>query len=145
SKIKSGSKYSSLTKTITINILNFNYLEFENYHTINSICEDKSKKRLTDILQIHFIELPKFIKVNKNLQDPLERWLTFLVNPEDEALEEIEMVEDKIKKAHETLEYLSQDEETVILARLREKAIMDEASRLEGAREEGIKEGIKEG
>ncbi|WP_461207932.1 PD-(D/E)XK nuclease family transposase, partial [Clostridium sp. DL1XJH146] len=25
SKIKSGSKYSSLTKTITINILNFNY------------------------------------------------------------------------------------------------------------------------
>ena len=36
---------------------------------------------------------------------------------------------------------VSGDKETVLLAQMREKAIMDEQSRLKGARQEGIKEG----
>lgn len=55
------------------------------------------------------------------------------------------MTDSKIKKAHEVLDYLSEDEEVIRLAELRKKKIMDEISRLEGAKEEGKKEGKKEG
>ncbi|GAA0181015.1 hypothetical protein SH2C18_36080 [Clostridium sediminicola] len=55
------------------------------------------------------------------------------------------MADPKIKKAHDILDYLSEDEETIRLAELRKKKIMDEISRLEGAKEEGLKEGREEG
>lgn len=50
-----------------------------------------------------------------------------------------------IKKAEEELEYLSGDEETKRLAFLRDKAIRDEISLKEGAKEEGRREGIQKG
>ena len=61
------------------------------------------------------------------------------MNPENKDMEAIEMSEPAIKKAHDILNYLSSDKETVRLAELRQKAIFDEISRLEGAEEEGIK------
>lgn len=145
SQIKSGSKYSDLKKTITINLLNFDYLPYENFHSNHHLYEDTNKAMLSDILEIHFIELKKFSKVKKDINNPLHRWLLFLTNPEDEILEEIEMADSKIKKAHEVLDYLSEDEEVIRLAELRKKKIMDEISRLEGAKEEGKKEGEEEG
>ncbi|WP_428865120.1 Rpn family recombination-promoting nuclease/putative transposase [Clostridium sediminicola] len=145
SQIKSGSKYSDLKKTITINLLNFDYLQYDNFHSNHHIYEDTNKLILSDILEIHFIEIPKFLRNKKDFNNPLHRWLIFLANPEDEVLEEIEMADPKIKKAHDILEYLSEDEETIRLAELRKKKIMDEISRLEGAKEEGLKEGREEG
>ena len=54
-----------------------------------------------------------------------------------------------VKKAEEELEYLNSDEEEKELARLREKAIRDEAAAMAGAirrgREEGKAEGLEEG
>ena len=54
-----------------------------------------------------------------------------------------------VKKAEEELEYLNSDEEEKELARLREKAIRDEAAAMAGAirrgREEGKAEGLAEG
>lgn len=100
---------------------------------------------LSDILEIHFIELKKFSKIKKDINNPLHRWLLFLINPEDKVLEEIEMADPKIKKARGVLNYLSEDEEVIRLAELRKKKIMDEISRLEGAKEEGKKEGKREG
>ena len=50
------------------------------------------------------------------------------------------MVDNKyVKKAEKELEYLSGDEETRRLAELREKAIRDEVSSINGARKEGEK------
>ena len=50
------------------------------------------------------------------------------------------MVDNKyVKKAEKELEYLSGDEETRRLAELREKAIRDEVSNINGARKEGEK------
>lgn len=55
---------------------------------------------LTDILEIHFIEMVKFLKTQIDINNPLHRWLLFLANPEDKILEEIEMADPKIKRAH---------------------------------------------
>lgn len=50
-----------------------------------------------------------------------------------------------LKKALDTLEYLSQDEETRRLYEERQKYLHDEASMLQGAKEEGKAEGIAVG
>ncbi|MDP4144934.1 MAG: Rpn family recombination-promoting nuclease/putative transposase [Bacillota bacterium] len=145
SQIKKGGKYRELQKTITINILNFDYIDIEKFHTTYHLYEDEIKKMLTDILEVHFIEIPKFIKEQPNERDALHRWLMFLIKPNKAVLEVIEMADPAIRKAHNVLEILSRDPETIRLAELRAKAIMDEMDNIEGAREEGKREGREEG
>lgn len=53
----------------------------------------------------------------------------------------LEAKDEKIAKATKVLNLLSSDPETVRLAELREKAIWDEVSRMNGARAEGIQQG----
>lgn len=144
SQIKKGENYKNLNKTITINILNFNYIDSRKYHTTYHLYEDDEKTILTDILEIHFVELPKFIEENPKLNNSLNRWLAFLTKPEKGILEVVEMGEPAIRKAITVLDMLSRDPETVRLAELRMKRILDEKSMIEGAKEEGRAEGIIE-
>nr|WP_250648856.1 Rpn family recombination-promoting nuclease/putative transposase [Clostridium zeae] len=141
-QIKKGENYKNLNKTITINILNFNYIDSKKYHTTYHLWEDEEKTKLTDILEIHFIELPKFLDENPELNNSLNMWLAFLTKPEKGVSE---MGEPAIRKAITVLDMLSRDPETVRLAELRMKQILDEKSMVEGAREEGKIEGIAEG
>ncbi|WP_260865684.1 Rpn family recombination-promoting nuclease/putative transposase [Paenibacillus xylanexedens] len=54
-------------------------------------------------------------------------------------------LEPALKKAMSVLEFLSQDEQARQQYEARQKFLRDEASMIEGAREEGLKKGIKEG
>ncbi len=64
------------------------------------------RKMITDKLQLHYIQLPKFREKCKRISSKLEEWLTFI---ENENLEEIKMINNKyVKKAEEELEYLTQ-------------------------------------
>jgi predicted transposase/invertase (TIGR01784 family) len=137
-QIKRGASYKDLNRTITINILNFDYLESEKYHNIYHLFEDELKTKLTNLMEIQFVELPKFLRQQPELNNSLDGWLTFLVNPNKEG---IDMAEPVIRKALTVLDMLGRDPETVRLAELRMKRILDEKSMLEGAKEEGIKEG----
>lgn len=76
-----------------------------------------------------------------NIDTNLHKWLTFLTNPRDNTLTE----DPVISKAIKVLDSLSNDPETVRLAELRMKKILDERSMLAGAREEARKKGLKEG
>lgn len=144
-QIKKGENYKALNKTITINILNFNYIESEKYHTAYHIYEDSEKTMLTDTLEIHFVELPKFLDEQPELNSSLNRWLTFLTRSEKDVMEVAEMGEPAIKKAITVLDMLSRDPETVRLAELRMKKILDEKSLVEGAKTEARAEGKAEG
>ncbi len=51
----------------------------EQYHSVFHLWEDAHKGcKLTDILEIHFLELPKFRKARPDLGKPLDRWLIFI-------------------------------------------------------------------
>lgn len=50
----------------------------------------------------------------------------------------------EIKEAMDVLYNISGDKELIQLAEMRDKAIRDEKSRLQGARDEGIKQGAKD-
>lgn len=147
-QLKPGNAFDELKKTITINILDFDYIEgIEKYHTTYHLREDEFKDNiLTDVLEIHFLEIPKFEKKHEpNFQNPLERWLLFIDNPSEEVLDMIEEHDPAIKKANSVLDYLANDKETMRLYELREKAIHDEVTRLEGAKREGHEKGMQEG
>ncbi|WP_160687602.1 Rpn family recombination-promoting nuclease/putative transposase [Clostridium sp. C2-6-12] len=145
SQLVKGEDYACLNKTVTINILNFNYLDDENFIKKYGLFEKESKKPLTDLLEYIFIELPKFTETNKDYNNKLHKWLTFLSNPTGKEIEEFMKTDGEIKEAMDVLYKISGDKEAIMLAEMREKAIMDEQSRLKGAREEGIKEGREEG
>ncbi|WP_254438381.1 hypothetical protein [Paenibacillus sp. DCT19] len=54
-------------------------------------------------------------------------------------------LEPALKKAMSVLEFLSQDEQARQQYEARQKFLRDEASMIEGAREEGLKKGMEEG
>jgi predicted transposase/invertase (TIGR01784 family) len=61
SQLGSGENYKILPRTVTINILRFEYLEKEeNFHNAYRFKNIKNSNELTDVMEIHFIELPKF-------------------------------------------------------------------------------------
>lgn len=139
-----------MNRTVTINILNFNYLKGENFIKKYALFEKETKELLTDLLEFIFIELPKFklfgekhkvINENKEYNEKLYKWLAFLSNPTGKETEEFMKTDGEIKEAMDVLYKISGDKEAVILAEMREKAMMDEQSRLNGARREGRREG----
>jgi predicted transposase/invertase (TIGR01784 family) len=145
--VKSGKSYHHLKRTITINLLDFSFLDIERFHSTFHIYEDHVKNyMLTDVLEIHFIEFPKFRKLAKNLSDPLHRWLLFLEEklPQDQ-LEELVQMDPVIKKAEERLEWLSSDELSRQLYEARENSLIEYNSKMRDAREEGIELGIEQG
>ena len=167
-EIHEGQDYNKLNKTILILIADFeldNLKDIPKSHTKWEIKEEEfSKKVLTEMLELHIIELPKLIKALDNEQidknDKLQIWAKFLLYPEKVGEEDMKENED-IKEAKNELSKIQQDERERELARLRMKHIMDEKAikqyanevgkeegRREGLKEgkkEGIKEGIKEG
>jgi len=60
-QLRQGSEYAVLRQCITINALDFRYLDSKAYHTTFHIREDRSGAQLTDVLEIHFVELPKLM------------------------------------------------------------------------------------
>lgn len=140
-----GDNYNQLNKTITINILDFDYINDEKFHSSYHLYEDITKKLLSDIVEIHFIELKKFEKSKKDYNNKLHRWLSFLINPEGKEIDIMKKEDTEIKEAMDVLYNISGDKELIQLAEVRDKAIRDEKSRLQGARDEGREEGIKEG
>ncbi len=160
--MQKGMPYTDLSKTITINILNSRFLhETELFHTTFHLYEDQEQFPLTDVLEIHFMEIPKLMekweqrKVNPH-NNGLERWL-LLLEADDHVeirreLEAIAVQDPVMKQAFEAWEDLSRDEKKWVEYESRRKAILDEIAavreaeiRQQKAREEGLAEGREEG
>lgn len=135
--------YKENNKTITINILEFNIFKEGPYHEKCKIRRDYNREVLTEDLEMHFIQIPKCEKTD--VKTKLDEWVQFIGNISEEGVKKAMEKNKEIKKANEELEYLSGDEEARRIAELREKAIRDEVTNLEGAREEGEKIGLEKG
>lgn len=156
SQLQKGMPYSSLHKTITINLLNFvMFPEYEAFHTTGILWNQEQQKLLSDDIEVHIVEIPKLMqqwreeKVNP-WEDSFVRWLLLLPANEDEhltqTLEDIAMNRDPIlQKAMNKWERMSQDSSFRQAYEAREKALMDEAAKFAHAEQQGIKKGIKKG
>ncbi|WP_415306398.1 Rpn family recombination-promoting nuclease/putative transposase, partial [Clostridium perfringens] len=158
-QIQNRDNYSKLERTVCINILNFKYLKNDKYHNAYRLKEITSNEELTDLQEIHFIELPKFNEIgNKEnvdveKMDALEKWLEFLVEPESNTVRQLELSNEEIKLAKSELYRLSMDSKEREQYNMREKAIYDRISALENAEAKGkierelelIKESLNQG
>ena len=149
-----GEDYKELNKTIAIGILNFEYFkEIKEYHTVWKMTEQKNKNKTLEEQEIHFIELPKFLKSKINIDNKLEQWLLFIDYSRKELLKMAEEKNKIIKEANVEYEYLTGDEELRRIAFLKRKYELDYNSGISYAKreaekkgeEKGIKKGIKKG
>lgn len=147
-QIQNRDNYSKLERTVCINILNFKYLKNDKYHNAYRLKEITSNEELTDLQEIHFIELPKFNEIgnkeyveNVEKMDALEKWLEFLVEPESNTVRQLELSNEEIKLAKSELYRLSMDSKEREQYNMREKAIYDRISALENAEAKGKREG----
>lgn len=151
-QIKNRENYNKLERTICINILNFKYLDNDRYHNLYRLKEIKTNEELTNLQEIHFIELPKFNEIGNKEEiedikklDSLERWLEFLIEPESNTVRQLELSDEVIKQAKTELYRLSVNSKEREMYYMREKAIYDEISALENAEKKGIEKGIEQG
>ena len=157
--IKAGQDYRELPNAIAINIINFQFLETENFHTVFHLREDNEHSLvLTDALEIHFLDMVKYRRQQRTVRpkvcgrrkdmenEPLHRWLAWLdENSPPELIAEVVGTDDTIKAAQERLVYVTGDDEAIRAYEMRQMALSDLTSYKNFAREEGLKEGREEG
>lgn len=135
-----GEDYSLLANVIAINIVNFDAVKADDFHTVFHLWEDTNREcLLTDALGIHFIDVKKFNDLpEKNiLNDPLHRWLTFFdQNISDDLLKELVDMDAAIYKANEKMTFLANDKEVLRLYNMREMAQIDYNSGMKKVRDE---------
>lgn len=144
-ELKAGEDYTNAKRTIAINILDYEIFEEGPYHEIATLRREYKNTVLTDRIEFHFIQIPKFLK-EKNLKGTkLEQWLNYISQKNEEVVRMAIEKNEEIKKANDDYEYLTGEEAERRLAFLREKAIRDEINNLNGSRQEGIEIGMKKG
>ena len=85
---KEGEPYTSLTRCITINLVSQGFKLNDQVHSVYSILEQKNHQLLTDLLEIHFLNLSAAQKMTIQ-QEPIEKkqklihWLRF-INTDDQ-------------------------------------------------------------
>ena len=137
-----GEDYRNIKKIILINILGYNmFKKYDEYiHKTAIVLDEHREEIVIDNIEWWFIELPKFRKKHKNINNKIEQWLLFL---DDEEKELVKMAEEKnqtLQKAREEMNYLTGDAAVRRLAELREIWELDYNSDINYAKDEGKRE-----
>lgn len=146
SQLAKGDNYGQLNKVIGIIIIDYELQKTKEVKRLSTkwkIKEVSTGKEieLTDVLELHIIEIPKAKKILQEEPDnELAQWVMFINNPNESEVSRIMEENKEIEEAMSELEKLSKDRELRRVAELREKAIRDEKNGLRHAREEGIEE-----
>ena len=143
-QLNEGEDYNVLKRTICINILNFKYLKTRKYHSGYRLKEIYSNEELTNVAEIHFIEIPK-LEEGTDEKDLLVAWIEFLKDPESEKVRSLEMSIEEIREAKDELIRMSNDDTQREIYEMRAKTLKDKISALNQAERKGIEKGIKKG
>jgi predicted transposase/invertase (TIGR01784 family) len=144
-QLQEGVSYLKLKKTITINIVNFKLLENEELHNIFQLKNIESNQQLTDLLEIHFLELSKIDRVQQKESNAIVKWAKFIAGlPQEEWLGFSEN-NPGLKQAFASLRYFYQDKTARYLYEAQLKGIRDNLSAISSHKERGRAEGLAEG
>jgi predicted transposase/invertase (TIGR01784 family) len=127
--LDASENYRSLPDVIAINIVDFDYIPLDDFHTSFHLREDRNPDyTLTGAVEIHFLNMVRFRKLrNKDIRtNILHRWLLYLDDATpSELIEEIIKMDTTIERTNERIAFLSQDEDTLRVYELRQKARLD--------------------
>jgi predicted transposase/invertase (TIGR01784 family) len=149
-QLTEGMMFKELKKTISINILDFDFIpdvkEFHNLYKIINVNTGKDDK-LHDVFELHYIELRKFKKDYHELVDPLDRWITFLTRAHEFGKGDLPQrlaVDQEILKAVKAVDRMFDEEERSIYE-TRMQSMADIGSKIASAEEKGMKIGLEKG
>ena len=155
-QLQIGDSYTVFKKFISINILGENLLKRNSYHSIAhlkfertepekhvNLGYEREQEELTDRIEVHYIELKKFLKRNPGISSKLEQWLWLLIGEE----EKVKMASKKnktIEKVVKDLDEMSSDENERLEAYKRKLAVWDYNMNIMEATKRGKEEGKTE-
>ena len=102
-QLKSGMPYSELQQAICIN-----FLDFELFHSNKNIhnvfrYQNENNEILTNLTQIHFVELPKIKKDGIIDNEMLKNWVNFINDPKSKEVDMLICEHAEINKARNIL------------------------------------------
>lgn len=139
-----GQKYERLRKCITISILDFNLLPVTECHSVYGL-RDRKGRELTDLFEIHIIELQKEKAQDMESKDALSDWIR-LMNAE--SMEELDMIKTKnagVMEAVKMVKAMNLGKNLRLMYEAHLKAVRDRWAEDEYVRDEGIAVGIAAG
>ena len=147
--LQRGEDYTQLTRTVAINILEFNLFDrkkYPSYHSCYGIYDLKTGSQLTEDLEIHFLELPKWHLKNTKELNRLEKWLSYFSKKTSlQELEEIAMSEPTIRQALNAEVIFTQDQIKRRAYEKAEKARRDHIAIMNYAISQGMAKGEAKG
>ena len=120
-------------------------------HTCYLLKEKNSNKILTDHIQMHYVEIPKFDKDADMAESPpvakkeLKNWILFLKSNKEEDMSQLLKEDTIFEKAINKYNYFTDNEDLLNEYDRREAYLVYQHSLMRGSREEGKLEGLKEG
>uniref|UniRef100_UPI003F4C411F Rpn family recombination-promoting nuclease/putative transposase n=1 Tax=Brachyspira catarrhinii TaxID=2528966 RepID=UPI003F4C411F len=151
SNLRNNEKYNDLKQVIVINILDFNLLkDINKEHSCYVIKELETNHILTNHLEMHFLELPKYLSSSSKLTDELYAWFYFLTIKEkmEEIMEMLVKKNPIMKEVYDEYNKFVNTKDLFENYSEYEKNYFDilalNEERIKG-REEGLKEGLEKG
>lgn len=140
SQLEKRGKYESLKRTICINVLDFSFLSDDKFHSVYRLKDIKTNEELTDVMEIHFIELPKAKNTDTDNNNILQAWVNFINNPGQTEIKNQEM-----QDAMNELVRLSSNKDERFLYEKRLESIIELNSSMDSGFKRGIEQGIEQG
>ena len=153
-EVKEGENYNNVQKIISINLLDFN-LKFGDKgkaHRCFKLIDTKDLNISLDLIQIHILEVKRFIEIIKNStkeelkNNRLLSWMKFFTS------DNLELIEDELKEENQIMskvieEYrkFTSDDKMMRAYASREAFLVGQKMMLRREREDGFDEGIEEG
>lgn len=153
-EVKEGENYNNVQKIISINLLDFN-LKFGDKgkaHRCFKLIDTKDLNISLDLIQIHILEVKRFIEIIKNStkeelkKNRLLSWMKFFTS------DNLELIEDELKEENQIMskvieEYrkFTSDDKMMRAYAAREAFLVGQKMMLRREREDGFDEGIEEG
>ena len=149
-QLKSGHQYHLLAKSVSVSILDFVLFdESPQLHSTFTLWDPSQNLQLTDSLELHYIELPKFTPDKpRSVQTRFEKWLYVLKFSDlyhTRELPENIMEEEGIQMAIDSMRQAYAKDDIRAIIEGYEKAAKDRASELGYAHRQGVAKGLEQG
>ncbi len=130
-QLEKGKSYGTLKKCISINIVDFEIVPLEMMHTIYQVLETRTYYRLTDMLEMHIIELPKLKDYSKEEREEFIQLMQFINSNTKEEMKMLAKNKKELEDILEVMERITDDDKLWYEYESREKIIRDEISKRE--------------
>ena len=140
--LKKGEDYPELKPVISINLIDdilFDKTD-NRMHTCYLLKEKNSNKILTDHIQLHYIEIPKFNN-DANITTELKNWILFLKSNKEEDMSQLLKEDTIFEKAMKKYNYFTDNEDLLNEYDRREAYLVYQASLMRGATKDGFEAG----